>query len=110
MRLHCQPVLAGRSLLFELSLESCSNIAQSEGTNGRAADGVGSSSEDAIHDVLHLVTIASSDQARDVLDLIKVERIVAGNRAVEPRLEERGPLGVKAPGSPEIILANSSNS
>ena len=45
-------------------------------------------------------------QLRDVLNLIKVEGIVARHGAVEARLEEGGPLGVEAPRAAEVVLAD----
>ena len=88
---------------------------------------------------LELLWINCTDQVRYVLYLVKVERVVARNRAIQSRListleycradknlnkcintvmmvkwwwsclEERRPLGVKTAGSPNIWLANPSN-
>ena len=59
VRLHCQPVVTGGPLLLELSIKHAGHVPQSEGTDSRAADWVGRSSEDSVQNRLWSITIAT---------------------------------------------------
>ena len=74
---HGEPVLTGGSLLLELTLECRADVLESEGAHGGATDGVGGRGEGCIDNVLDLITITTLDRSGDILDLVKVERIVS---------------------------------
>ena len=52
VRFHRQPVVAGRPLLLELTIEDAADVPESEGADRRATDGVGRSLEDSVYNSL----------------------------------------------------------
>ena len=71
--------------------------------DGAAGDGVLGGREDAVDD---LVGLADVDEVRRALDLVEVERDLAGNGAVEPGLQEGRPAVVELVRAAAVVLAD----
>ena len=93
----------GLGLLLEGSVERVLNGAHVEAADGRTRDAVLRSRKRRVHHRLRLDEV-------DRLDLVEVERIVARNGAVQPGLQEGGPVVLEDQIPAAVVLADASDS
>ena len=111
-----KPVRVDRLLVLEGPvLEGGEHVRELEAADGAAGDGVVCRREDAVKDLLVLGRpainrLGAFDEAGRRLDLVEVERNLARDGAVEPGLEEGGPLVVELVSAALVVLAHASDS
>lgn len=100
---HWHPVGVAVLLSLKTTQESCLNIIKVKCAHGRSRDRVVGRLKDRVD---HAAALLGADDLGGGLELVKVERIVAGNRTVEAGLDERRPPIVELVRSTLVILAD----
>ena len=102
---HREPVGVGAGLALEGSLvEGVPDVAEPEGADGAAGDGVVGSGEDAVDEFVSVAKVHHLAGRR--LDLPELEGHVAGDGAVQARLQERCPLILELVRASRVVLAH----
>ena len=100
VRISCRLTLEGALV------ERVPNVRQAEAANGTSGDGVFRCREHAVND---FVRLADVDEVRSALDLVEVERHLAGNGAVESGLQKGRPAILKLVRTTAVVFADSGN-
>ena len=102
---HREPVGVGAGLALEGALvEGVADVAEPEGADGTAGDGVVGRSEYAVDELVPVAEVHHLAGRR--LDLPKLEGHVPGHGAVQARLQERRPLVLEFVGASRVVLAH----
>ena len=102
-----KPVRVPRGLALEWTLvESVADVRQPKAADGAAGDGISGCCKDAVDD---FVGLSDVDEVGCSLNLVEVERDLAGDGAVEAGLEKRRPTLLELVGTAAVAFANSGN-
>ena len=102
---HREPVGVGAGLALEGALvEGVPDVAEPEGADCAPGDGVVGSREDAVDEFVSVAHVHHLAGRR--LDLQKFEGHVAGDGAIEARLQERRPLVLEFVRAARVVLAH----
>ena len=100
-----KPIGVDVALRLESALKALLDVAHPEAADSAAWDRV----VGRVEDPEDHVALPGGDDVAHGLDLVKVEWVVASHGAVEPSLEEGGPLVAEGVRTSLVVLANTSH-